>query len=117
MRRPVAYARRVLINLAIDDVKGRARRRAELYQPAPEVGADSPEFARLESRAELITALGALPPRQRAVIVLRHFLDLSEADAAQALDCSVGTVKSTPSKALARPHESLDPDQPAVGGL
>ncbi len=76
-----------------------------------EIGDDSLDFARLESRAELIAALRALPPRQRAVIVLRYFLDLSEAETAQALDCSVGTVKNTSSKALAHLRESLDPDQ------
>ena len=67
-----------------------------------EVGAEDLDFARLESRAELVAALRTLPPRQRAVIVLRYFLDLSEAETAQALDCSLGTVKSTSSKALAR---------------
>jgi DNA-directed RNA polymerase specialized sigma24 family protein len=44
--------------------------------------------------------------------VLRYFLDLSEAETAQALDCSVGTVKSTSSKALAALRASLDPDRP-----
>lgn len=111
MREPVAYARRVLINLAIDDARGLARRNAELYQPTGERGADWPEFGRLEARLELVSALRALPPRQRAVIVLRYFLDLSEADTAKALDCSVGTVKSTSSKALAHLRESLDPDR------
>jgi RNA polymerase sigma-70 factor (sigma-E family) len=111
MRKPVAYARRVLINLAIDDARARARRNSELYPPAAEAGADWPEFERLESRLELVAALQALPPRQRAVIVLRYFLDLSEADTATALGCSVGTVKSTSSKALARLRESLDNDR------
>jgi len=111
VRHPVAYARRVLINLAIDDAKHRARRRAELHD-ADEVGADYPELARFDTRAELTAALGALAPRQRAVVVMRYFLDLSEAETAEALDCSVGTVKSTASKALVRLRCSLDPDQP-----
>ncbi len=110
MEQPVAYARRVLINLAIDDAKRRKRHRAELYEPAGEVGAEDLDFTRLESRAELVAALRTLTPRQRAVVVLRYFLDLSEADTAEALDCSVGTVKSTTSKALARLRASLDPD-------
>lgn len=110
MREPVAYARRVLINLAVDDARGRARRNAELDQLAGEIGADWPEFERLESRLELVAGLRGLPPRQRAVIVLRYFLDLSEADTAKALRCSVGTVKSTSSKALAHLRERLDQD-------
>jgi RNA polymerase sigma-70 factor (sigma-E family) len=112
MRQPLAYARRVLINLALDEAKSRAQRSAELDEPAIEIGADSLELARLESRAELVAALRTLAPRQRAVIVSRYFLDLSEAETAQALNCSIGTVKSTSSKALARLRESLDPAQP-----
>ena len=49
---------------------------------------------------DLRASLGVLPPRQRAVIVLRYFLDLSEAQTADALGCSVGTVKSQASKAI-----------------
>jgi DNA-directed RNA polymerase specialized sigma24 family protein len=49
------------------------------------------------------SALGSLTARQRAVLVLRVFGDLSEARVAQVLDCAVGTVKSTMAKAMARP--------------
>ena len=54
-----------------------------------------------------MAALARLPPRQRAVLVLRYFEDLSEAQTAAALQCSVGTVKSTASRALARLQETL----------
>jgi len=110
MREPIAYTRRVLINLTTDDARARARRRAELHETPAEFGADSSELSRFESRAELVAALRALPPRQRAMIVLRYFLDLSEAETARALGCGVGTVKSTSSKALARLRESLKSD-------
>ena len=47
-------------------------------------------------------ALGSLTGRQRAVLVLRVFDDLSEAQVAQVLDCAIGTVKSTMARAMAR---------------
>lgn len=55
-----------------------------------------------DNRAMLWSALGQLPPRQRAVLVLRYFEDLSESRVADIMGCSVGTVKSQTSKALAK---------------
>ena len=52
-------------------------------------------------------ALAALPPRRRAVLVLRYFLDLPEAEVAAALKCSLGTVKSTASRGLARLEQAM----------
>jgi RNA polymerase sigma-70 factor (sigma-E family) len=115
MDHPHAYARRVLINLALDGARRRTRHRQEL------VGDDTPELAAMPDessarrlhaigvRAELIEALGTLPPRQRAVLVLRYFEDLSELQVAELLGCSVGTVKSTASRGLTRLHAALSP--------
>ena len=58
------------------------------------------------------SALGSLPNRQRAVLVLRVFDDLSEAQVAQVLDCAVGTVKATLAHAVARLRED-----PRLAGL
>jgi RNA polymerase sigma-70 factor (sigma-E family) len=110
MAQPRAYARRILVNLALDDSRGRARRRSEL-DGAPTV-VDGPArdlLVGLETRAELLDALARLTPRQRAVLVLRYFNDLTEAQTAEVLGCSPGTVKSNASRGLARLREALAP--------
>jgi RNA polymerase sigma-70 factor (sigma-E family) len=106
MDHPVAYARRVLVNLALDGGTKRARRRDELSARAPEEAATP---APIDTQDELHAALAALPPRQRAVLVLRYFLDLPEAEVAAALQCSLGTVKSTASRGLARLERTMRP--------
>jgi RNA polymerase sigma-70 factor (sigma-E family) len=111
MDHPLAYARRVLINVALDGSHGRVRRRDELELPnALQNGHDegsARELAAVDARSELEQALAMLPPRQRAVLVLRYFEDLSEADTAAVLGCSLGTVKSTASRALTRLQSTL----------
>ena len=114
MQHPEAYARQVLVNLARDGAVRRARRSSELDPsgaPPPEVrlGLSAADGSgTFERRRELIEALRALTPRQRTVVVLRYFEDLSEAQVAEMLDCSVGTVKSTTSRALAQIREALE---------
>lgn len=104
MDHPAAYARRILVNLALQGKSKRSRRRAELSETP---GGDSVILAPLASHDELHAALVALPPRQRAVLVLRYFLGLPEAEVAAALQCSLGTVKSTASRGLARLEQTL----------
>ncbi len=65
--------------------------------------------ASLDIDDDLSDALAGLPPRQRAVLVLRYFLDLPEAEVAAALGCSLGTVKSSASRGLKRLEETLRP--------
>jgi RNA polymerase sigma-70 factor (sigma-E family) len=110
MAQPWAYARRILVNLALDDARGRARRSGELDgAPALVDGPARDLLVGLETRAELIDALARLTPRQRAVLVLRYFNDLTEAQTAEVLGCSPGTVKSSTSRGLARLREVLAP--------
>jgi RNA polymerase sigma factor (sigma-70 family) len=72
----------------------------------PETPVDSPADL-IGERAALLAALHQLPPRQRAVIVLRYWEDLTDAQIAATLGCSPGTVRSQLSRALAKLR--LDP--------
>jgi RNA polymerase sigma-70 factor (sigma-E family) len=94
-----AYARRVMLSIFL----GWRTRRWNLELPLgwlPDAPREEP-FDQLAVRAALITALHDLPRQQRAVVVLRYFEDLTETATAEALGCSVGTVKSHTARALA----------------
>ncbi|PSL51649.1 RNA polymerase sigma-70 factor (sigma-E family) [Saccharothrix carnea] len=97
---PEPYVRRIMVNTYATwwRRKWRAEHPTDVL---PDAGGASPEAA-VDQRDWLWRALGRLPRRQRAVIVLRFYEDLTEAQAAHALGVSVGTVKSQTSKALAR---------------
>jgi RNA polymerase sigma-70 factor (sigma-E family) len=117
MRQPEGYARRILINLALDRADARAHRRGELEPPDGGRFVDlvdeasSRDLEAIERKAELLAAIATLAPRQRVVLVLRYFEDLPEAQVAEILGCSLGTVKSTASRALTRLRQALDPDR------
>ena len=94
---PEPYVRRILVNT----YASWWRRKWNGEHPTDEL----PERVTDESGSEptdLWRAMERLPRRQRAVVVLRYFEDLTEAQAAEVLGCSVGTVKSQCSKALAK---------------
>ncbi len=97
-RSPEAYVRRILVNT----YSTWWRRRWNGESPTE----DLPEVVHHDrdtsAMSELRVALARLPKRQRAVIVLRFFEDLSESETARMMQCSVGTVKSQTSKALAK---------------
>jgi RNA polymerase sigma-70 factor (sigma-E family) len=105
---PEGYVRRTLCNLAIDGHRraGRWRQkerllRTELRQPQDVTGD-------VDLRDALVRLLLQLPARQRAVLVLRYWEQLTDAEAAAVLGCSEGTVKSSGSRGLARLRELAD---------
>jgi RNA polymerase sigma-70 factor (sigma-E family) len=99
---PERYVRRILANASADRWR-RISRRAEQRLPASYADTAVPDCtAEIAERDLLLRALAALPPGQRAVLVLRYFDDLTEAETAQMLGCSVGTVKSQAARALNR---------------
>lgn len=98
-----AYTRKVMVNLTTDRWR---RRRYEAItldiddrrpDPGGETGYDA-----ADDRTFIVRQLAALTPHERAMVVLRYYADLSEADVAEHVGVSVGTVKSTCSRALAR---------------
>jgi len=107
-RHPEPYVRAALANAATNRWRHRARRITEtaLHRDDPQPHVSSPE-ERVLDHDLVVRALATLPPRMRAVLVLRFFDDLSEADTASALRCGVGTVKSQTSRGLARLRETF----------
>jgi RNA polymerase sigma-70 factor (sigma-E family) len=101
------YLRRTMYHLAVDQWRSRRRRPEVLAAVEPPGQPDGTDAIHL--RHALVQALATLPPRQRAVLVLRYWEQLSEAEAAEVLGCSVGTVKSTASRGLARLREVTAP--------
>lgn len=97
---PEAYIRTCLLNAARDAARRRRVRlgaTAKLFSRPPDA-----ETVAVDIRDGLLQALAALPPRQRAVVLLRYWLDMAESDVARELGCSVGTVKSQAARGLTR---------------
>lgn len=103
---PEPYVRKVLVNTYASWWRRKWNGEAPSEElPEPHHGADGHgrvATADPDGSHDLWTALGRLPRRQRAVVVLRYFEDLTEAETARLLECSVGTVKSQAAKALAK---------------
>ena len=107
---PERYVRAILANASTDRWRHLARRAERpllVTDPQPTVADRTTE---VDNRDYLLRAVTGLPPRQRTVLVLRYFDDLSEVETAQMLGCSVGTVKSHAARGLARLREAASPE-------
>jgi RNA polymerase sigma-70 factor (sigma-E family) len=108
---PEIYLRRTIYHLAVDQWRARRRRPELLGKTETEIEvaaqrAGQPDRTEaVHLRLALIQGLAQLPPRQRAVLVLRYWEQLSESEAADMLGCSLGTVKSSASRGIARLRE------------
>ncbi len=115
---PETYMYRVMVNLRTSWWR-RSRDREWSTDEIPEaswrVGTPGEGDAVVESQV-LLAALRALPERQRAAVVLRHWCDLSQAETADVMKCSVGTVKSNAARGLAQLRAALaqTPDSPGT---
>jgi RNA polymerase sigma-70 factor (sigma-E family) len=109
---PEAYVHEIVVRTYLTWWRRKWRQEAPtdvMPEPLGSVRASATE--QVDARNDLWAALGRLPARQRAVVVLRFYEDLTEADTARILGTTVGTVKSQASKALSklRIDASLDP--------
>ena len=95
---PEAYVRRVMYRLMCN--RWRRPAREWLTREPPDKGRWDPAISAVEREMLLQNLIAALPARQRAVLVLRYFEDLTESQIAEELGCSTGTVKSQAHKGL-----------------
>ena len=108
---PISYARKTLLRCWLDERRRPWRRAEHGTGELPESAGHADPLAavaREDMRGQLFRALAAIPPRQRAVLVLRYFESLSVAEAAEALGCSEGTVKSQTARGLAAMKAVID---------
>ena len=103
---PVAYVHRSIINAHIDETRRPRWRRERSVSEPPEP--TSSNFFTDAGGEEIRAALAQLPPRMRAAVVLRHWLDYSVEESADLLGCSEGTVKSQTARAVAKLRDLLD---------
>jgi RNA polymerase sigma-70 factor (sigma-E family) len=112
--KPEPYLRAALANAAANRWRARSRRVNEVPLDQATDPTRTGHEQQIVDHDQVVRALGQLPARMRAVLVLRFFDDMSEADVAKALRCSAGTVKSQTSRGLARLRELLNDDLPAA---
>lgn len=109
---PAAYTRRIVVNDALAHLRRPARRHESPRADVP----DRPSGPAATSPGDLWSLLEELPPRRRAIVVLRYYEGLSEREIADVLGCRPGTVKSQASAALRTLRERLGEHQDETRG-
>ncbi|MFI5844635.1 SigE family RNA polymerase sigma factor [Catenuloplanes sp. NPDC051500] len=109
-----AYTRRILVNHLTD--LWRRPIREQPHDTVPDLPSQHDVADEVSRRQWLLEALRTLAPRERAVVVLRYYFDLSEADVATELGISVGSVKSMGARGLARLRVHNDRVSPGAAG-
>ncbi|MCX4748063.1 SigE family RNA polymerase sigma factor [Kitasatospora sp. NBC_01287] len=113
--REEAYVRAAIVNTHISTVR-RRRLQEILTLQLPETGRDEASAA-VDDRDLLRRALAGLAPRTRSAVVLRHYVGLTEAEAAQTLSCSVGNIKRLSSRGLAQLRTAMGHQPSGASGL
>lgn len=102
---PMAYARKAIVNRHLDQVR---RHKLIRFLPMPHGLANAPAAAEApDLRLDVLAALERLPNRERTAVALRYICDLPERDVADLLDVSVGTVKASASRGIAKLRAAL----------
>jgi len=107
---PEAYVRRVMVRAYGSWWRRAWRGETPVAEPPEPGGPAADAYRAVDDRAALTAALARLPRRQRQVVVLRYYDDLSERDVAAVLGCSTGTVKSQAARGLAKLRATLADD-------
>jgi RNA polymerase sigma-70 factor (sigma-E family) len=108
-----AYVRRIIINENTSMWRRAWKRRERSTDQLPDRGHSDPDA---DNRDAMWQVVQTLPPKQRAAVVLRYYEDLSEADTAEVLGCSVGNVKSQTSRGIAAIRAAVMSDPGLLGG-
>src|SRR5438552_1664172 len=104
----LSYLRQSVVNRSRSVLRHRVVVDRNAPKPAPDMPSAEQGALTLLERSEVVTALRALPPRQREALVLRYYLDLSEAQIAGAMGISRGAVKSHTARAIAAMRAVLE---------
>ncbi len=107
-----AYVHRIMLNLFLDARRADRTRPRTVPLDVPSLRSDDDAHSQTLEMMALASALDALSPQERAIVVLRYYSGLHHAEIAEALDVAPGTVRSSHSRALSRLREAIGTPRP-----